>query len=74
MSQVVELNAKNSDLTWLVHGNISTLNPSIRIYIDTNFYMYQIYDSYIIINEVYRKADNLPLISRLWRIWTPTIG
>ena len=74
MPKVVELNANNSDLTWLIHGNISTLNPSIRIYIDTNFYMYQIYDSYIIINEVYRKADNLPLISRLWGIWTPTIG
>ena len=74
MPKVVELNANNSDLTWLIHGNISTLNPSIRIYIDTNFYMYQIYDSYIIINEVYRKADYLPLISRLWGIWTPKIG
>ena len=74
MPKVVELNANNSDLTWLIHGNISTLNPSIRIYIDTNFYMYQIYDTYIIINEVYRKADYLPLISRLWGIWTPKIG
>ena len=53
---------------------MSALDPFTNLAINSNFYMYEIYGDYVIINEVYRKAFYLPLISRLWGFWSLSTG
>ena len=53
---------------------MSALDPLTNLAINSNFYMYEIFGDYVIINEVYRKAFYLPLISRLWGFWSLSTG
>ena len=71
---MAELNIMNSNVIWFVFGNMSSLDLSTNLSLISEFYMCEIIDDFIIINEVYRKAPYLPLISRLWGFWTLESG
>ena len=73
-SKISDFGAIDSESIWFVHGNLSFLDPSSQILLSSNFYLFDIYESYIVVNEVYRKANDLPLISKIWGIWSPAIG
>ena len=74
IKEISEFGAIDSESIWFVHGNLSFLDPSSQILLSSNFYLFDIYESYIVVNEVYRKANDLPLISKIWGIWSPAIG
>ena len=73
-SQISEFGAIDSESIWFIHGNLSFLDSSSQILLSSNFYLFDIYESYIVVSEVYRKANYLPLISKIWGIWSPAIG
>ena len=66
--------AIDSESVWFINGNVTSLDPSSKILLNSNFYMFDIHKNYIVIKEIYRKATYLPLTSRLWGLWTPNIG
>ena len=71
---MADLDIMDSDSIWIVQGNSSLLDPSTNILLTSNFYMFEYFDNFVIIKEVYRKANYLPLTSKLWGIWMPKFG
>ena len=71
---MADLDIMDSDSIWIVQGNSSLLDPSTNILLTSNFYMFEYFDNFVIIKEVYRKAYYLPLTSKLWGIWMPKLG
>ena len=71
---MADLGIIDSDSIWVVQGNLSSLDPSSNLALTSNFYMFEYFENYVIIKEVYRKANYLPLISKLWGIWMPKFG
>ena len=72
--QISQLNGMDSDSVWFVSGNVSHLDSLTNITLNSNFYMFETHQNFISIYEVYRKSDYLPLISKIWGIWTQTTG
>ena len=71
---MADLAIMDSDSIWIVQGNSSLLDPSTNLVLTSNFYMYEYFENYVVIKEVYRKAYYLPLTSKLWGIWMPKLG
>ena len=42
--------------------------------LNSDFFVYETFDNFITVSEVFRKALDLPLISRLWGFWSPRLG
>ena len=46
---------------WFVQGSIADLDPLVDISLDSNFYLFEVKNDLVLIQEVFRKASYLPL-------------
>ena len=59
---------------WFVQGSIADLDPLVDISLDSNFYLFEIKNDLVLIQEVFRKAPYLQLSSKIWGLWTRNTG